>query len=82
MPHVEVIWTEGEDGNIAHFEGHGVTPREAEYVLRHPISADRSKSSGRPIVFGYTRAGRRLAVVFEEIDETTVYPITGYDVED
>lgn len=81
MLHVEVIWSEGEDGNIAHLAQHGVTPNEAAYVLRHPLAYDKSRSSGRPVVFGYTKSGRKLAVVFEIIDESTVYPITAYDVD-
>jgi len=82
MPHLFVFWDDGDDGNIAHLAEHGVTTGEAEYVPRHPIAMDKSTSSGRPIAFGYTRKGRKLAVVFEWIDELTAYPITAYDVED
>jgi uncharacterized DUF497 family protein len=82
MPHLFVFWDDGDDGNIAHLAEHGVRTEEAEYVLRHPIDMDESRSSGRPIAFGYTRNGRKLAVVFERIDKLTVYPITAYDVED
>ena len=42
---------------------------------------DVSESTERPIVFGYTAAGRRIAVVYEVVDSITVYPITAYDVE-
>jgi len=38
-----------------------------------------SKSSGRPIAFGETSEGRWLAVVFIEIDDETVYPITAFE---
>ena len=41
-----------------------------------------SESSGRPIVFAYTAGGRFLAVVYEQIDAITIYPITAFDVED
>jgi uncharacterized DUF497 family protein len=82
MPHLEFIWIDGPDGNIEHLAEHGVSPKEAEEVLSDPIDTGTSASSGRPIAFGYTRAGRKLAVVYEEIDSITVYPITAYDVED
>jgi hypothetical protein len=80
MRHLEVIWTEGPDGNIAHLAEHDITPDEAEEVLTDPIATDVSRSSGRPIAFGFTHAGRKLAVVFERIDRITVYPITAYEV--
>ena len=34
------------------------------------------------MVFGYTSAGRRLAVVYEQVDAVTVYPITAYEPEE
>ena len=80
MPHIEVIWTEGSDGNIAHLAEHDVSPEEAEEVLREPVAMDVSRTSGRPIAFGITRSGRKLAVVFEKLDRITVYPITAYEV--
>lgn len=72
----------GPDGNIQHIAEHGVTHDEVEHVLANPIESDVSDRSGRPIVFGYTAAGRFLAVVYEQIDAITVYPITAFDVED
>jgi hypothetical protein len=81
MPHIEVIWTEGPDGNIAHLAEHDVFPEEAEEVLRNPTHTASSRRSGRPIAFGITRTGRHLAVVYEVIDRTTVLPVTAYDVD-
>jgi hypothetical protein len=81
MRHLDVIWTDGPDGNVAHLAEHDVTPEEAEEVLRKPMSSDVSRSTGRPIVIGMTRAGRRLVVVFEQVDPVTVYPITAYEVD-
>ena len=51
-----------------------------EEVFQNATDADVSRSSGRPVVFGDTRAGRHLMVVYEEIDADTVYPITAYEV--
>jgi len=39
-----------------------------------------SRSSGRPVLFGDTSAGRHMMVVYERIDAHTVYPVTAYDV--
>ena len=82
MPHVEFIWIDGPDGNVQHFAGHDITPEEAEDIVCDPIATEMSVSSGRPIAFGFTRAGRKLAVVYEKIDAITVYPITAFDLED
>jgi len=72
---IEVIWDYGPDGNVQHLAEHDVTPQEAEEVLADPITADVSRSTGRPIAFGLTRRGRRLAVVYEAVDAITVYPL-------
>lgn len=82
MPHIEVLWTEGPDGNIQHLAEHGVRPEEAEDVLTDPTATETSRSSGLPIAFGYTRHGRKLAVVYQMLDAITAYPVTAYDVED
>jgi hypothetical protein len=82
MPHIEIIWIDGPDGNIEHLAEHDVTPEEAEEVLLNPIATDVSRTTGRPIAFGFTRAGRKLAVVYERVDRITAYPITAFDVED
>ena len=59
MPHLEVIWTDGPDGNVGHLAEHDVSPEEAEEILREPVALDTSRSTGRPIAFGLTSAGRR-----------------------
>jgi len=79
---LEVIRTTGAHGNVRHIAEHGIRPVEVEHVLAHPIGRDESERTGRPIVFGFTARGRFLAVVFEQIDPVTVYPITAFDVED
>jgi hypothetical protein len=78
-----VIWDLEDDphGNFQHIAEHGITPEEVEEVLndRHSQTAQ-SASSGRPITFGWTAAGRYLAVVWELADEEplTLYPVTAY----
>jgi len=82
MPFEAIIWDLDEDpaGNARHCADHGVTKREVEEVLQNPTDVDVSRSTGQPVVFGDTRAGRHLLVVVEQVDETTVYPITAYEV--
>lgn len=82
MPWFELIWEwDEEDGNVAHIAEHGVSPEDVEEVFEHPIRYEKSRTSGRPIVFGYTNDGRRIAVVYEQLDGTTLYPVTAYEVE-
>jgi uncharacterized DUF497 family protein len=81
MPWFDFLWVPGEDGNIEHVTEHGVSLDEVEDVVRDPDRVETSRSSGHPIAFGYTTTGKYLAVVYAKIDETTVYPITAYEVE-
>ena len=87
MGFVQVIWDDDDqpDGNVQHIAEHVVTIEEVEDVLLDPNSTQStSRSSGEPILFGYTAEGRSLAVVFEHVDDEplTVRPITAYEVED
>lgn len=77
-----VIWDLDDDlnGNAHHCAEHGVTREEVEDVLRSPEDFDVSRSSGYPVVFGTTRSGRHLMVVYEMVEAETVYPITAYEV--
>ena len=77
-----IIWDldDEPDGNVQHCGEHGVSTEEVEEVLQNVTDADVSRSSGRPVAFGDTDAGRQLMVVYEEIDEDTVYPVTAYEV--
>ena len=87
MPEIVIIWDDDDnrDGNYWHIcvEGHGLTREEVEEVLQDDESdIEVSRSSGRPAAFGWTLAGQRIAVVFEQISENPriVYPITAYPV--
>ena len=77
-----IIWDDEErpQGNVQHIAEHGLTVEEVEYVLENPTEETRSASTGRPCCFGYTPAGDYILVVYEEIDEETVYPVTAYEV--
>ena len=84
MPLIDVVWDLPDDpaGNVQHIAEHGLTSSDVEYVLRYPRRKDVSRSSGRPMVFGRTSSGEDIVVVYEEVDEHTIYPITAYVVED
>ena len=79
---VGVIWDldDDPDGNVEHCAEHGVTKEEVEEVLDSATDHDVSRTSGRPVLFGDTLAGRHLMVVYEQIDDDTVYPVTAYEV--
>jgi uncharacterized DUF497 family protein len=84
MSSIQILWdlSEDEDGNVQHIAEHGVETAEVEQVLFSSISnTTASKSSGHRITFGFTDAGRHLAVVWEHVDDDplTLYPITAYD---
>jgi len=76
-------WDLGDDprGNVQHIAEHDVTKEEVEEVLKHPEGTEKSRSSGRFIAFGETSTGRLIAVVYDEVDEDAVYPVTAYEVE-
>jgi uncharacterized DUF497 family protein len=84
---VDVVWDLEDDpqGNVQHIAEHGVTADEVEEVLNDPAGeTGRSRSSGRPVTFGYTAAGRPLVVVWEivEQDPLVIYPVTAYEPEE
>lgn len=77
-----IIWDldDDPDGNVQHCAEHGISKEEIEEVFQNATDADLSRSSGRPVVFGDTSTGKHLMVVFEMVDEESVYPITAYEV--
>jgi site-specific DNA recombinase len=70
MPFFLFQW-DGE--NEAHLAEHGVTRDEFAEVVCDPDHVETSRTSGRPIAFGYTSTGKYLACVYELLDETTVF---------
>jgi hypothetical protein len=83
---LQIVWDSADDprGNCRHIrDKHKVTVKEVEQVLRNPRNKTvTSRSSGNPIVFGRTRSGKHIAVVYEYIsgDIPMIYPITAYPV--
>ena len=84
MPYTTIYWDldDDPDGNVQHIAEHDLTKEEVEEVLQNPEGVTDSRSSGRPIAFGETSTGRLIAVVFEEIDDDSVRPVTAYEVEE
>ena len=80
MRYYDVIWNPDAEGNIEHIAEHGLSPDDIEDVLQNPIGHDISRSSGRPIVYGFTADGRYILVVYEKVGEQTIYPITAYEI--
>jgi uncharacterized DUF497 family protein len=84
MPYYDFFWDleNDPDGNHRHVAQHGLTPEDVEHVVKHPRRTGKSRSSQRPIAIGRTLHGELIAVVYELIDSSTVYPITAYPLED
>ena len=78
------IWDTEDDlrGNVQHVAEHGLTPEDVEDVLFGIQELDTSRSSGSPIAFGFTSGGEYICVVFEWVDDETVYPVTAYPLEE
>lgn len=82
MAYFEIIWEEEPDGNVELIAEHGLTPEDVEEVFYNPVDHDLSRSSGLPIVFGYTPSGQYIMVVYEQVDDVKVFPVTAYPVEE
>ena len=75
---MDLIW----NGNIEHIAEHGLTQDDVQHVFDNPTGYGVSRSSGEPAVFGYTPDGRYIIVVYCEIDDFSVYPVTAFDVQE
>jgi len=82
MTWTRVFWDFEPGGNAEHIAEHGLDVEEVEHVLTAPEVFKVSRSSGRSMLFGHTPSGEYVAVVYEELDEDTVYPVTAFSVED
>lgn len=82
MPWYDIIWSYEPGGNVEYIGQHGITTDEVEAVICNPIEQTVSRTSGRPVAVGYTDDGRLIFVVYEQIDETTVYPVTAYEIDE
>jgi uncharacterized DUF497 family protein len=79
MPFYRFIWNDVAQIKV---EEHGVTLDEFENIVSHPMEVEASRSTGRPIAFGFGDDGRMIACVYEPVNELEVVPITAYEIED
>ncbi len=84
MGYTTIIWDMDDDpvGNVQHIAQHDLTKEEVEDALAEPEGRSTSRSSGLPIIFGTTSTGRFIAVVFQEIDNETIKPVTAFDIDE
>ncbi|HTN76915.1 MAG TPA: hypothetical protein VL096_16770 [Pirellulaceae bacterium] len=82
MNWTRIIWDSTPGGNVEHIEEHDLLTDEVEHVLENFEATSVSKSSGRPCVFGYTPDGRYIIVIYEEVDDDTVIPVTAYEIDE
>jgi uncharacterized DUF497 family protein len=77
-----IIWDldDDEEGNVLHIAEHGIEKDDVAHAFDHPVGQATSDSSQRPMIFGYTLDGRYITVIYEQIDEDTVYPVTAFEV--
>ena len=79
MPYFIFNWSEELIEKLA--EKHALVIDDFEAVVSDPDETSVSRSSGRPMAFGYTADGRYIACVYElEQDGVTVTPVTAYPV--
>ena len=79
---VQIIWDDDDlpEGNVLHIAEHGLTMEDVEYVIENPTKEGTSSSTERPCCFGYTPGGDFIIVVYEQVDEDAIYPVTAYEV--
>ena len=84
-----IIW---DDENEPHITGPGeVTVDDVEEVIRHHSGShedpdDYSDSTGLPLIYGDTSAGKHIVVIFEDLSDDdlivirpkTAYPVNEY----
>ena len=82
MSFYRVLWDAEDDpeGNVAHIAEHGLSLEDVEVVLARPDSEGISRSSGVPVVWGYTPDDKYIIVVYDQIDEDTIRVTTAYEV--
>jgi uncharacterized DUF497 family protein len=77
---LRIIWDPTPNGNIAHVEEHDLTIEEVEHILANPSGHAKTRDTQRPCVFGYTPDGCYIIVIYEEVGEDTIYPVTAFEV--
>ena len=82
MPWYDFVWNYEPGGNVEHIAEHGLTPEDVEEAICNPLEKRISRSSGCPLVTGYTPDGRLIVAIYEMLDTVAIYPVTAYEVEE
>lgn len=77
MPYYDFLWT---DEILDHLAEHGISADDFEEVVTNPKRTGKSRSTGNPASWGYTKDGRYIIAVYQKIDFGTVVPVTAYEV--
>jgi uncharacterized DUF497 family protein len=82
MDFLRIIWDDPADpfGNVQHIGEHGLSIEDVEEALENPADEGISKSTGRPVAWGYTQEGIYIIVVYEQIDDELIRVVTAYEV--
>ena len=85
MHDVSILWDmeDDPDGNVQHIAENDLSIEEVEDVLLDPDNEVLvSRTSGRPITFGWTSTGRHIAVIWETVIDAprTIRVRTAYEV--
>ncbi|ETX00426.1 MAG: hypothetical protein ETSY1_11275 [Candidatus Entotheonella factor] len=79
MTDFEFIWDEQPGGNVEHIEANNLSPEDVECAFELISGRDISRSSGRPMIYGYTPDDREIVVIYEMIADRTIYVVTAYE---
>lgn len=74
------LWDEEDGGNVEHLAEHGLTTDDVEHSFDTCFKKTKSRSSGRPALYGFSTDARTIFVVYEEIAENLIYVYTAYEV--
>jgi hypothetical protein len=85
MADTSVLWDleDDPDGNVQHIAANDLSVDEVEDVLLDPDNEVQvSRTSGRPITYGWTSTGRHIAVIWETVvdEPRTIRVRTAYEV--
>ena len=81
MPNFSFIWDldDERDGNVDKLAQHGLTPDDVIFAVLNSDDLKKSKSTGRPAIWGETPDGRQILVVYEIVGRDLIYVITAYE---
>ena len=79
---IDLIWGLDDDpfGNVHHIAEHGLSKDDVAHAVGDAVHHGVSASSGHPLLYGPAENGRLICVVYEQVDDDTIYPITAYPI--